>query len=84
MHAGMKQQHESSGPTRRHQSVDNSNVQNEPRHQLEMLRSKAQAADKAGRRDVAMGYWQDVLQIEPTNFQASRAGESSSSCSVLV
>lgn len=54
------------------------NGQSKPEYQLGMLRSKAQAAEKAGKKDGAVKLWQQVLQIEPTDYQASRAGEGDS------
>ena len=67
---------------RKLRSVDTGNVQNEPEHQLGLLRSKARAAEKARKRDAAMGYWQEVLGIEPTDYEASRASENTVSCSL--
>ncbi len=57
------------------------NRENKPGYQLEMLRSKAQGADQAGNKDAAVKLWQQVLQIEPRDYQASRAGEGDAFCS---
>ena len=69
MDAGVKRQRGGDG-----------NRENKPGYQLEMLRSKAQGADQAGNKDAAVKLWQQVLQIEPRDYQASRAGEGDAFC----
>ena len=42
---------------------------------ISLLRSHAKAAEKSRKSDEAMALWQQVLEIIPTDYQASRAGE---------
>ena len=75
VHADMvNQQKTASGDRSQHQLAGNGDGQNEPGHQLEILKTKADAAHKAGKRDVAMELWQQVLRTDPDDYQANRAG----------
>lgn len=75
----MNQQQTAAGDRAQRQPAGNGDGQNEPGHQLEMLRSKAQSAHRAGKRDVAMELWQQVLRTKPDDYQANRAGGKPSS-----